>query len=130
MRRGDLKDPHDPDWYLQIISVAYSFDDRLWFWSMASARSRLERSLQRLPFGNDTNPVIQGMISLGIYDWDKVEQLFDALTRAMTYTAVLGDCLWSLVKKERERVFLSFSFWLRILFRLIAWNRGSELHEL
>ena len=100
MRRVDLKDPNDPDWYLKIIPVEYSFDDRLWFWAMASARSRLERSLQRLPFGNDTDPVIQGMISLGIYDWDKVERPFDASTRAMRYTAVLGDRLWSLAKKE------------------------------
>src|ERR1700753_1962171 len=109
MRRVDLKDPNDPDWYLKIIPVEYSFDDRLWFWAMASARSRLERSLQRLPFGNDTDPVIQGMISLGIYNWDKVERPFDASTRAMRYTAVLGDRLWSLAKKERERVSLSLS---------------------
>ena len=66
MCRVDLKDLNDPDWYLKIIPVEYSFDDHLWFWAMASARSHLERSLQRLPFGNDTNPVIQGMISLGI----------------------------------------------------------------
>ena len=111
MRRVDLKDPNDPDWYLKIIPVEYSFDDRLWFWAMASARSRLERSLQRLPFGNDTDPVIQGMISLGIYDWDKVERPFDASTRAMRYTAVLGDRLWSLAKKERERV----SFFLSLV---------------
>src|ERR1700753_2937124 len=111
MRRVDLKDPNDPDWYLKIIPVEYSFDDRLWFWAMASARSRLERSLQRLPFGNDTDPVIQGMISLGIYDWDKVERPFDASTRAMRHTAVLGDCLWSLAKKERERV----SFFLSLV---------------
>ena len=111
MRRADLKDPNDPDWYLKIIPVEYSFDDRLWFWAMASAHSRLERSLQRLPFGNDTDPVIQGMISLGIYDWDKVERPFDASTRAMRYTAVLGDRLWSLAKKERERV----SFFLSLV---------------
>src|ERR1700753_3141772 len=111
MRRVDLKDSNDPDWYLRIIPVKYSSDDHLWFWAMASARSRLERSLQRLPFGNDTDPVMQGMISLGIYDWDKVERPFDTSTRAMRYTAVLGDRLWSLAKKERERV----SFFLSLV---------------
>src|ERR1700753_251346 len=90
MRRVDLKDPNDLDWFLKIIPVEYSFDDCLWFWAMASAHSHLEQFLQRLPFGNDTDPVIQGMINLGIYDWDKVEQLFNASTRAMRYTAVLG----------------------------------------
>src|SRR6201992_2671850 len=93
MRRVNLKDLNDPDWYLKIIPVEYSFDDRLWFWAMAAACSRLERSLQRLPFGNDTDPVIQGMISLGIYGWDKVEQSFDASTRAMRYTAVVRATL-------------------------------------
>src|SRR6201992_3013235 len=109
MRRVDLKDPNDPDWYLKIIPVEYSFDDRLWFWAMALARLHLERSVQRLPFGNNTDPVIQGMISLGIYDWDKVEQPFNASTRAMRYTTILGDCLWSLAKKEQERVSFSLS---------------------
>ena len=109
MRRVDLKDPNDPDWFLKIIPVEYSFDDCLWFWVMASACLCLEQSLQRLPFSNDTNLVIQGMISLGIYDWDKVEQPFDASTRAMQYTAVLGDRLWSLAKKEQERVSFSLS---------------------
>src|ERR1700759_3056244 len=109
MRRVDLKDPNDPDWNLKIIPVEYSFDDRLWFWAVASARSRLERSLQRLPFGNDTDPVIQGMISLRIHDWDNVEQPFDASTRAMRYTALLRDRLWTLAKKERERFSPSLS---------------------
>src|ERR1700753_1876479 len=109
MCRVNLEDPNDPDWYLKIIPVEYCFDDRLWFWAMASAHSCLEQSSQRLPFGNNTNPVIQGMTSLGIYNWDKVERLFNASTRAMRYTAVLGDHLWSLAKKEQERVFLSLS---------------------
>src|SRR6201992_3599684 len=56
-------------------------------------------------------PFAPSVISLGIYDWDKVERPFDASTRAMWYTAVLGDSLWSLAKKERQRV----SFFLSLV---------------
>jgi len=57
---------------------------------------------------NGDERVLWSMICLGILDKDGINKPWDASTRSMRHSAMIGDRLWSMVEKEQQRVFSSF----------------------
>jgi len=56
---------------------------------------------------NGDERVLWSMIRLEILDKEGIDKPWDASTRSMRHSAVIGDRLWSLVEKEQQRVFSS-----------------------
>ena len=78
------------------------FDDLVWHQSIVS----LER-LQTFRGGLRTDPddaVFWSLLMRGVLDMEPEERLNDASTRAVRYSAVMGDRLWAMVQGERLRV--------------------------
>ena len=48
------------------------------------------------------------LVRRGILDQSAFDRPWDASTRSMRYSAVLGDRLWEMVNFEREKVRISF----------------------
>jgi len=56
---------------------------------------------------NGNGRVLWSMIHLGILDKEGIDKPWDASTRSMRHSAVIGDRLWSMIEKEQQRVFSS-----------------------
>ena len=48
--------------------------------------------------------VLYHLLRRGVIDQGPEDRPFDASTRAIRYAASLGDCLWDIALRERERV--------------------------
>ena len=85
------------------------FDDLVWHQSIVS----LER-LQTFRGGLRADPddaVFWQLLMRGVLDMEPEERPMDASTRAVRYSAVMGDRLWAMVQGERLRVCrLAFSW--------------------
>ena len=44
------------------------------------------------------------LLNVGTQDMDAVDKLWDASTHPMRFTTCLGDCLWTMVAQEQNRV--------------------------
>ena len=78
------------------------FDDLVWHQSIVS----LER-LQTFRGGLRADPddaVFWQLLMRGVLDMEPEERPTDASTRAVRYSAVMGDRLWAMVQGERLRV--------------------------
>ena len=78
------------------------FDDLVWHQSIVS----LER-LQTFRGGLRADPddaVFWSLLMRGVLDMEPEERPTDASTRAVRYSAVMGDRLWAMVQGERLRV--------------------------
>ena len=78
------------------------FDDLVWHQSIVS----LER-LQTFRGGLRADPddaVFWNLLMRGVLDMEPEERPTDASTRAVRYSAVMGDRLWAMVQGERLRV--------------------------
>ena len=78
------------------------FDDLVWHQSIVS----LER-LQTFRGGLRADPddaVFWNLLMRGVLDMEPEERPSDASTRAVRYSAVMGDRLWAMVQGERLRV--------------------------
>ena len=78
------------------------FDDLVWHQSIVS----LER-LQTFRGGLRADPddaVFWQLLMRGVLDMEPEERPMDASTRAVRYSAVMGDRLWAMVQGERLRV--------------------------
>ena len=78
------------------------FDDLVWHQSIVS----LER-LQTFRGGLRADPddaVFWQLLMRGVLDMEPEERPNDASTRAVRYSAVMGDRLWAMVQGERLRV--------------------------
>ena len=78
------------------------FDDLVWHQSIVS----LER-LQTFRGGLCADPddaVFWQLLMRGVLDMEPEERPTDASTRAVRYSAVMGDRLWAMVQGERLRV--------------------------
>ena len=88
------------------------FDDLVWHQSIVS----LER-LQTFRGGLRADPddaVFWNLLMRGVLDMEPEERPSDASTRAVCYSAVMGDRLWAMVQGERLRV-----CWLRSYVRSV-----------
>ena len=80
-----------------------TLDDTLWFLSMVTARSQNIRLGNGLPYNDQT---MWRILQLGYQDPSVEDRPWDASTRAMRYSAILGDRLQSEVEMGRGRVSL------------------------
>ena len=91
---------------------------------VAFQKNRLDRHADDMPL-SDT--ALYHLINVGARDMDAVDKPWDASTCSMRYMACLGDCLWTMLSREQNRVcvlFLCFSKKPNTLFRMIAWRLG------
>ena len=70
------------------------------------------------------------LINIGVRDMDAIDKPWDASTRSLRYAACLGDCLWTMITREQNRVGV-FCFFvllkkLNMLSRMTVWRPGSE----
>jgi len=52
------------------------------------------------------------MIRCGVLDHSEEGKVWDSSTRAMRHGTIIGDCLWSLIEKEQDKVSSSFLLFL------------------
>ena len=77
-------------------------DDLVYHGSLvAFHQNQLDRRADDMPL-NDT--ALYHLINVGIRDMDAIDKPWDASTCSMRYTACLGDHLWTMVTRERNRV--------------------------
>ena len=67
------------------------------------------------------------MIRCGVLDHSEEDKVWDSSTRAMRQSAVIGDCLWSLIEKEQDKVLLLFLLLIiegriEVVPRAIVWS--------
>ena len=78
------------------------FDDLVWHQSIVSLEC-----LQTFRGGLRADPddaVFWNLLMRGVLDMEPEERPNDMSTRAVRYSAVMGDCLWAMVQGERLRV--------------------------
>jgi len=80
-------------------------DDQLWVLAMSSARycDEVRRGIDKLKRTADDH-VLWRMIRQGVLDHSDSDKRWDSSTRAMRHSAIIGDWLWSLLDRERDRV--------------------------
>ena len=114
MTHVDHQDPNDPLWYRKTAIPEYIADDWIWFWAMGTARIH-DECIQRGEVLSSANDIaMQNMICLGIYDWTAEDRPWDGSTRSMRYAAVVSNCLWELLRLERQRVGVATCYYLVI----------------
>ena len=89
-----------------------SVDDLIYHGSLvAFHKNQLDRRADNMPL-NDT--ALYHLINVGVRDMDAIDKLWDASMCSMCYAACLGDCLWTMISREQNRVCV-FCFF--VLFR-------------
>jgi hypothetical protein len=79
-----------------------SLDDQLWHQAMVTMR-RLDEQHRGQPLVHHESTLFQ-LIQMGAVDHPMSDRPWDASTRAMRYSAAVGDRLWELLLEERARV--------------------------
>ena len=77
-------------------------DDQLFHQSLVTLRRLDEAHRGHIQPRDDR--VLYHLLRRGVIDQGPEDRPFDALTRAMRYAASLGDRLWDIALRERERV--------------------------
>src|ERR1700753_3214016 len=114
MARVDKQVASDPLWYRKTAVPEYIADDRIWFWAMGTARIHDERIRRGEAMSSVNDVAVQNMIRLGLYDWTAEDHPWEGLMRSMRYAAVVSDCLWELLRLERQRVGAATCYYLAI----------------
>ena len=90
-----------------------SLDDKLWHQSLVAycRHQEVKRATGARASPDwvgvqqtDDNQVLLKLLERGITDQSAFDRPFNVLTRSMRFAAVMGDCLWSLLERERLRV--------------------------
>ena len=68
---------------------------------VAFHKNQLDHHADDMPL-NDV--ALYHLLNVGARDMDAVDKLWDASTRSMQFTTCLGDCLWSMITREQNRV--------------------------
>jgi hypothetical protein len=106
-------------------------DDRLWQLAIGVERHFQQvRQGQALTWTHDEQ-VLARMLHMGTLDLAPVHKGSNMSVRAMRYSAILSDRLWSMLQTERDRVRLVFDLGVRPL--LICFDReivSKEMLEL
>ena len=77
-------------------------DDLVYHGSLvAFHKNQLDRRADDMPL-NDT--ALFHLIDAGVRDIDAVDKPWDASMLSMQYAACLGDCLWTMISREQNRV--------------------------
>ena len=88
--------------FRNVLEKRLSVDDLVYHGSLvAFHKNQLDRRTDDMPL-NDT--ALYHLINVGVRDMDAINKPWDALTRSMHYTACLGDCLWTIITREQNRV--------------------------
>src|ERR1700753_3602918 len=114
MTHVDHQDPNNPLWYRRMAVPEYIADDQIWFWAMGTARIHDEHIHRSEVMSSANNIAIQNMLRLSLYDWTPEDCPWDRSMRSMRYAAVVSDCLWELLRLERQRVGASICYQLAI----------------
>ena len=86
----------------QFVTKRLSVDDLVYHGSLvAFHKNQLDHCADDMPL-NGT--VLYHLINVGVCDMDAINKPWDASTRSMRYVACLGDCLWTMVSREQNRV--------------------------
>jgi len=80
----------------------YFMDDNLWCQAMSTGQFLKDH--QRGKSMNGDERVLWSMICLGILDKEGIDKPWDASTRSMRHSAMIGDRLWSMIEKEQHQV--------------------------
>ena len=91
-------------------------DDLIFHGSLvAFHKNQLDRRADDMPL-NDV--ALYHLINVGARDMDTPDKPWDPLMRSMKYAACLGDCLWTMVTREQNRVcvFCFFPFVRNMVF--------------
>jgi len=80
----------------------YFMDDNLWCQAMSTVQFLDDRQRDSIMDGDER--VLWSMIHLGILDKEGTNRPWDTSTQSMRHSAVLADCLWSMLEKEHHRV--------------------------
>ena len=90
-----------------------SLDDQLWHQSLVAyhRHQEVERATGARASPEwagvqqtDDDQVLLKLLERGITDQSAFDKPFNASTRSMRFAAVMGDCLWSLLERERLQV--------------------------
>ena len=77
-------------------------DDLVYLGSLVTFhKNQLDCRADNVPL-NDT--AMYHLINVGVRDMDVTDKPWDASTRSMHYVARLGDCLWTMISREQNRV--------------------------
>ena len=79
-----------------------SVDDLVYHGSLvAFHRNQLDRRAEDMPLNN---MALYHLLNVRSCDMDAVDKPWDASTRSMRFATCLGDCLWTMVAREQNRV--------------------------
>ena len=94
-----LENPEED--FRNILEKRLSVDDLVYHGSLvAFHRNQLDCRADDMPLNN---VALYHLINIGTRDMDAVDKPWDA-SRSMRYAACLGDCLWSMITREQNRV--------------------------
>ena len=78
-------------------------DDQLWHQAISSVRY-IEEFHRGVRSEDGSNLHLFNLIRRGLVDPEQEDKMSEATTRAMRYTAIVGERLWAMVEGERARV--------------------------
>ena len=113
--------------FQNVLEKRLSVDNLVFHGSLvAFHKNQLDCHADDMPLNNVT---LFHLINVGTCDMDITDKPWDASTRSMRYAACLGDCLWTMIAREQNRVsvFCFFNLlrnWTHC-FRTIVWRLGS-----
>ena len=88
--------------FRNVLEKRLSVDNLVYHGSLvAFHKNQLDRCADDMPL-NDT--ALYHLINVGVRDMDAIDKLWDTSTRSMRYAACLGDCLWTMITREQNRV--------------------------
>ena len=90
-----------PEFRLKTFNE-YFMDDNLWCQAMSTGQFLDDDRRGQMMNGDER--VLWSMIRLGVLDKEGIDKPWDASTRSMRHSAIIGDCLWSMIKAEHTRV--------------------------
>jgi len=80
----------------------YFMDDNLWCQAMSTGQFLDDHRRGQMMNGDER--VLWSMIRLGVLDKEGIDKPWDASTRSMRHSAIIGDRLWSMIEAEHTRV--------------------------
>ena len=94
--------------FCNVLEKRLSVDDLVYHRSLvAFHKNQLDCRADDMPL-NDT--ALYHLINVGVRDMDAIDKPWDASMRSMRYGACLGDCLWTMVTREQNRVCVFYFF--------------------
>ena len=100
-----LENPEED--FHNVLEKRLSVDNLVFHGSLvAFHKNQLDRRADNMPL-NDT--ALYHLINVGVCDMDAVNKPWDASMHSMRYAACLGNCLWTMIFREQNRVVCSVS---------------------